>query len=162
MAKGLAKERKKREDYANMAARIQELEAENEFLLKCLEVQNVQPDGADNAAEISLRKQLVALQSAYLEDVEQDIQIIGEYFALSERHSRENALAANSLQDAAEEARRWKKAYQTLADSKLGRLQRWYWRLCDRIAGKKRVGHKKAAGGGRTANGENKWILKND
>ena len=124
-----------------MAERIQELEAENEFLLKCLKMQRVQPDSVNSAAEISLRKELIALQSAYLEDIEQDMQIIGEYFALSERRRQENALAANSIQAAVEEARRWKKAYQALANSKLGRLQRWFWRLCDRITGKaKRAG----------------------
>ena len=144
VVKKLNEKQRNRSEYAALAARIQELEAENEFLLKCLEEARFQPDNADGATEITLRKRLIALQSAYLEDVEQDIQIIGEYFALSEQSGKENMLAANAIQSATEEARRWKDAYQALANSKLGRLQRWYWHLRDRMMGKKRGGHKRS------------------
>ncbi|MBR2717023.1 MAG: hypothetical protein IKD79_04730 [Oscillospiraceae bacterium] len=69
---------------------------------------------AENA---QLKKELLRVTRAYLADVEEDIRIIGEYLA-----SDQYADDADRREDL-----RWKRAYEDLAASKLGRIQRWYW-----------------------------------
>lgn len=116
------------QEYTDLTARIQDLEAENAFLLKCLEETRFP---AESSAELTLRRQLIAAYQVHLDDIEQDMRMIGEYLAVTSRDH--TGLIVSSLQSASAEASRWKSEYYALANSKLGRIQCWYWRFREKI-----------------------------
>ncbi len=87
---------------SGLKQRIEELEAEN----------------------LKLRRELISARRAHLEDVEKDIALFGQLAFLGD----ETSPPAVEIEDR-ETAEKWKRAYESLAGSKLGRLQRFYWGL---------------------------------
>ena len=111
MGRRKAEEHQSKQD---LLRKVQRLEQEKKSLLESME------ELRQDSAVRDLRQELLQTQKAHLADVEQGIRMAGEYLELTVKLEQD------------EQSAKWKSAYESLANSKLGRLQRFYWRITEK------------------------------
>lgn len=88
-------------------------------------------------------KQLRLSRQEHLDDINSEIELVGEYLLLEEKYEKiQKALADKFF----EEPDAWEEKYKVLASSKLGKLQLAYWRFKSRLRDffrRPRNGHRK-------------------
>lgn len=111
---------------------LKDIESEISLIGEIIELQNKQ-----NLSMLSVEKQenqlqtkltLLKIYESYLADIDSEMNSIAFYMEMKNEIERLKSLLEASMS----EENKWKKQYDDLAKSKLGRIQRFWWRITKR------------------------------